>query len=242
MSEQIIISPQPGYKRKGPDVKSFKTKLAVLYRTTNLVNGCIYIGVETLNKNKPKNSYFGSGLKIKEAILSFGKENFKKEILVLATAEYCYELEKKLVNEEFISRDDTYNISVGGWGGSRGKDSVEKGKLTQKNNYHLLDQKEKDERKKFLKEILIGVDPVKGKEHFKWAGYWITPKGKFVTVRDAAQAHNINEKSVRNRCIVNNSTPIKNPWCIKDIPQHKTEGKTWAELGWGFLHKEVKDA
>ena len=49
----------------------------VIYKTTNLINGKIYVGKDV--KNKP--SYYGSGNLIKLAIKKYGKENFKKEIL-----------------------------------------------------------------------------------------------------------------------------------------------------------------
>jgi group I intron endonuclease len=52
----------------------------IIYKTTNLINGKIYIGQDS--KNNPK--YLGSGKIIKLAIKKYGKENFKKEIL-----EYC---------------------------------------------------------------------------------------------------------------------------------------------------------
>ena len=53
----------------------------VIYKTTNLINGKIYIGQDL--ENNP--NYFGSGLIFKKAILKYGKNNFKKEIL-----EYCF--------------------------------------------------------------------------------------------------------------------------------------------------------
>ena len=52
----------------------------VIYLTTNVINGKKYIGKDTKNKN----SYLGSGKFLKQAIVKYGKENFKKEIL-----EYC---------------------------------------------------------------------------------------------------------------------------------------------------------
>jgi len=49
----------------------------VIYKTTNLVNGKQYIGMDS--KNNP--NYLGSGSYLKRAIKKYGKQNFKKEIL-----------------------------------------------------------------------------------------------------------------------------------------------------------------
>lgn len=57
----------------------YKSKLkgGVIYKTTNLVNGKIYIGLDT----KLKDTYLGSGLYIGRAIKKYGRENFKREII-----------------------------------------------------------------------------------------------------------------------------------------------------------------
>ena len=52
----------------------------VIYKTTNLITGCQYIGKD--KNNNPK--YLGSGSDLKKAINQFGKDSFKKEII-----EYC---------------------------------------------------------------------------------------------------------------------------------------------------------
>jgi group I intron endonuclease len=83
-----------------------------IYKTTNLINGKIYIGQSIYNKD----TYLGSGKKLKEAIKKYGKNNFKKEIL-----EFC-DL-KDIVKQEIYwikklnSRDVNigYNIAKGGY-------------------------------------------------------------------------------------------------------------------------------
>ena len=60
----------------------------------------------------------GSGVLIRQAIKKYGLNNFKKEILHIADSEQeINNLEKQIVNEEFVSRKDTYNLRYGGDGG-----------------------------------------------------------------------------------------------------------------------------
>lgn len=87
-----------------------------IYKTTNLINNKIYIG-----KHQTENvddSYYGSGKALKRAISRYGKENFKKEILfIFDNEEDMNKKEIELITEEFVKRNDTYNMGVGGEGG-----------------------------------------------------------------------------------------------------------------------------
>lgn len=94
----------------------------VVYQTTNLVNGKIYVGQHKTVKGS-KDYYIGSGSLIKQAIKKYGRENFKCEILhEFDTREEANEMEAFIVNEDFIARPDVYNLNVGGKGpGGKGK-------------------------------------------------------------------------------------------------------------------------
>jgi len=76
-----------------------------IYKTTNKINGKIYIGQD---KNDRKN-YFGSGYIIKNAIKKYGKSNFTKDIL-----EVCNN-EKELNDREYfwIKFFDSKNPKIG---------------------------------------------------------------------------------------------------------------------------------
>lgn len=84
-----------------------------IYEVTNLINNKKYRGFH--KTNNIEDSYLGSGPAIKNAIKKYGKENFKREIL-----EYCNSFEELLVreeffvNEEWVKRNDTYNMRIGG--------------------------------------------------------------------------------------------------------------------------------
>jgi len=87
----------------------------IIYKTTNKVNGKIYIG-QTNGKRK---NYIGSGKILKQAIKKYGKFNFKNEILTSGnfTINECNILERyyiKLYNS--TNPNIGYNIDLGGLG------------------------------------------------------------------------------------------------------------------------------
>lgn len=65
----------------------------IVYQTTNLVNGTIYVGAHSTDRLD--DGYLGSGKLIKQAVKKYGSPSFRREIL-------------------FVARDDTYNLVVGG--------------------------------------------------------------------------------------------------------------------------------
>ena len=100
----------------------------IVYKTTNKINGYIYIGVHGTNTDTD-DGYIGCSLyktsryfrryKFHQAVKQFGGENFVREILF----EYPYTKEGKklafkkeaeLVNRDFLKRKDVYNMVLGG--------------------------------------------------------------------------------------------------------------------------------
>jgi hypothetical protein len=88
----------------------------LIYKITNRLDNKFYVGAhKTKNKN---DEYFGSGLLLERAVNKHGRENFLKEILFdFQNEDDMWKKEAEIVDEDFISRDDTYNIKLGGSGG-----------------------------------------------------------------------------------------------------------------------------
>ena len=87
-----------------------------IYKTTNLINGKIYIGYHSTEN--PNDDYLGSGKLLNQAIEKNGADKFIKQVLYTFTSkEEALQKERQLVSEDFISRKDTYNIKLGGEGG-----------------------------------------------------------------------------------------------------------------------------
>lgn len=87
-----------------------------IYQITNLVNNKIYVGVH--KTSHLDDGYMGSGKVIRHAIEKHGLENFRKDILeFFQNAKDMYAREKEIVTEEFLLREDVYNLRRGGHGG-----------------------------------------------------------------------------------------------------------------------------
>lgn len=88
-----------------------------IYRTTNLINGKIYIGQKM--SSEFCSWYKGSGRVLKLAIEKYGWDNFSVEMLCPCFSKEELNAEERLLIAYFNSRDRSvgYNISEGGdWG------------------------------------------------------------------------------------------------------------------------------
>lgn len=120
-----------------------------IYKITNLVNGKIYIGKDTVSDK----NYYGSGVLIKRAIEKYGIENFKKEILeeCISNNDLC--LKEKYWIEYYGSTnlEIGYNISKGGDGGDT---------LTNNPNIEIIKSKISNVRKGKKYEDLFSINKV----------------------------------------------------------------------------------
>lgn len=173
-------------------------KYYYLYQITNLINGKIYIGIH--RTNDLDDGYMGSGLALKRAQKKYGLENFSKEILEHFDSEDdMYQKEIELVDADFILREDTYNLTEGGCGGSftavsKGGKKAYKNELgihskffkeknykylvSEKSLIHLLEisnmVKNSDEIQNKIKETYKIIKHQQGKTNSQYGTMWIT--------------------------------------------------------------------
>lgn len=99
----------------------------IVYQTVNKVNNKIYIGVHGTEIDE-FDGYIGCGVSIyrpstyehpntpfKYAVKKYGIKNFvRTTIKEFDNEEDAYKLEAEIVNEEFLKREDVYNLALGG--------------------------------------------------------------------------------------------------------------------------------
>jgi len=90
-------------------------KVWIVYKTTNLINGCTYFGVHgTTNLN---DRYIGSGKILRLAVRKYGRKNFERIILAsFDNAKDAYDHEASLVTSDLVNQPDVYNVTTGGTG------------------------------------------------------------------------------------------------------------------------------
>lgn len=108
-------------------------KFGYVYKTTNILNGQVYIGLRSGNFI-PR--YTGSGTLIIRAVKKYGKKMFSVQLLDWAkTQEELNDLEKFYIRKfrKLLGKDILYNISEGGYpGGMKGLSHSEEFKERQR--------------------------------------------------------------------------------------------------------------
>ena len=110
------------------------SKFFTIYKTTNNVNGKVYIGQHKVKSLFAKDIYIGSGSILIKAIKKYGKENFSKEIITIAMTQSEADVLEKYYIKKYDSTNPEkgYNILKGGQGNGRLENQVpwNKGKHT----------------------------------------------------------------------------------------------------------------
>jgi group I intron endonuclease len=138
----------------------------VIYKTTNLLNGKIYVGKRKIEYNK--NSYLGSGKYFRRAVKKYGKEKFKKEIIEVCHPNVVNNREIFWIKElKATELNIGYNLDKGGTGGNKVVWTEEKRKELSdiiKLNPPLLGKKHSKETIELMSSLKKGVrNPMYGR-------------------------------------------------------------------------------
>ncbi len=113
-----------------------------VYKTTNVINGCFYIGVHSTENLY--DGYLGSGLLLKRSINKYGKDSFIREILkTFETREEANKYEVEILTEDVLKSNECYNIAPGGQGGKLTEHPWNKGVFGYKGTPHTEEMKQK---------------------------------------------------------------------------------------------------
>lgn len=161
----------------------------IVYCTTNLINGKIYIGC---HKTNPEiwDSYLGNGVYVnnkstyekckyafQRAVKKYGPKNFKRSIIKIFPytkqgEEEAFALEADIVNEEFLKRSDVYNLALGGKVGGQILQRIPCYQYDSDGNF-IKEYKSYNDASKELNRNLRTIQRAI-KEKIKCAGYFLT--------------------------------------------------------------------
>jgi len=122
-----------------------------IYLTTCLVNDKKYIGQSINQRNK--NTYLGSGIAFKCALRKYGKDNFKKTILVdnVRCLNELNKLEREFIRKHDCLSPNGYNLDLGG---------TNKGRMSEASKAKMI--KSKTGKKHTQKQIEANIKSHKG--------------------------------------------------------------------------------
>ena len=184
----------------------------IIYKTTNTVNGKIYIG----QTSKENDKYLGSGPIILKAVKKYGCSNFIRE-----TLEIC-DVKEELDNREIYwikfynstDREIGYNISIGGTGGNLGELVIMKLSTIAKESGRMLGNKLRQGKEPYNKGVSMPqaqkdkLKRPKSTEHRKNLSVAASKRGKKIicantdtiynSIKEAASLLNLTEPNIVN--------------------------------------------
>lgn len=128
----------------------------LIYKTTNTVNGKIYVGQH--KTKRIEDGYLGSGKLIRKAIEKYGVESFSREILEICDSkESADKAEEKWIAElDSTNPEIGYNITSHAWGGQP---------LSQESRNKISEALTGTKKSEEFKEKLRKPKPPRTKEH-----------------------------------------------------------------------------
>lgn len=186
-----------------------------VYRITNLINNKTYIGRSKHSSAERDKNYYGSGPAIKKAIKKYGKENFKKDIIVdkVYDRKRIIEIEENIIALYKRHKKAEYNLMTKGYGNDV-------------NYLNFTGKHHTDEHKKHMSEILKGRKHIPHDE--KWKKHMsevMKEKSIFVTNNPSVKGSKIYNNGIKNIIVLPNEEPPegfeRGSWYKGRIPWNK---------------------
>lgn len=183
-----------------------------IYKVTNLVNNKIYIGQTVTGiDSRWKGHLYKDGCKfLHNAILKYGKENFKIEVI-----EYCEEIELDDREVYWISyyhstdRNIGYNILKGGNNGRRGLYKLSNQEIQELVNLELQEVSHTEIGKKFNIDRKTVTFILKRELEYKNKRVSLEERGDKQLIIDYIKTYNPRAKDVREKFKIGNNTLFK---------------------------------
>jgi hypothetical protein len=203
-------------------------KYHYIYKTTNIITNCFYIGLHSTNNIR--DGYFGSGDRMRSSLRHYGKENHKFEILeFLENRKLLMIRESEIVNKELLKNPLCLNIMQGGYG-FRDLDHMKK--VSKAGNEKLKELLRDPEYKKEFALKTGGAETWK-KLHREGKVNYDTFSGKFHS-KEAKKS--IGEKNSITQSGESNSQFgkmwVRNPESKETIKINQSELEHYLESGW----------
>ena len=216
-----------------------KKKLYTIYKITNLVNDKIYIGAHATTN--VEDDYLGSGVRISQAIEKYGRDSFKKDIIaIFDTPEEMWNAEFEIVNDEFLKKENVYNIhrgGVGGWQIYNENSEIQRSRCRRGNEVqNELAQSDAEwvaKRTKKRREAML--ERWQSGDHTLKAPDWTGRKHRTETKVKIGAANKMHQTGCGNSQF--GKVWIFNEQERKSIRVHKEEVDSWVSRGWKLGRK-----
>jgi hypothetical protein len=199
-----------------------------LYKITNLINNKIYVGV---HKTKDINDgYMGSGKIINNAIKKYGLENFKKEIIeYFNSSEEMFKREKEVITEDFLSRNDVYNLRRGGNGGF---DYINKDKnLIRERNKKVANKRDFTNQRNSIRKVKETKE-YREKLSIALKEYYKSNPGKFKGKSHTQETKNKMSASIKGKTVGEKNSQFGTMWITDGIKNKKILKTSPIPKGW----------
>jgi len=216
-------------------------KYHFIYKTTNLLNGCFYIGMHSTNNLN--DNYLGSGKRLKRSINKHGKENFKFEVLEFYKDRSSLILrECEIVNDSLLCDPNCMNLRIGGSGGFSQEQQIINSKNGNKRFIELMN--DENWRNKQQKKQSIGQKESLKRKGLRgyWDGKTHSDETKLKIGLAISKSQNSKNNSQYNTCWITNGIENKKIKKNDNIPVGWYRGRVIKKFNLRISNKMERDS